>query len=1040
MKKSVLLLSSLLVVTLLAGCGPKKTPTKSSEESSDGSGKIISRDSTESSEPEVSYEDTDYHGKVKVYYHNDAGDYANKRIWAWQTGVDGVEYQFDNQTSPDEYGVYKIFDLSQAPWAGTISTEFCFIIKNQATWTGQSTDTICAYGRFKPFEEEGMITIYSCEGEGGNIDTYTKREDALGDRIGTAKFTDWRTLHIAGAGTQGDRPAAEVGLVSSYEIYAFDSSYYALNAEDRAIQKPRYLVKSGTGASTNEFDIKFDEDVLPYVNYTIEARMVSNPGKVKAKSASFTSLFDTPEFQKGGKYVYTGKDLGVSNATHESVTFKVWAPTSSRVQVRLYWAGTPGDLFDEFDASANWGSAYDMAYTDHGVWALTLEGDYLIPDEPAFYTYIVTNSAGTQEVIDPYAQSSGINGKRGTIVDWDELEVPEDFDKVASGQLLTDITSPNQLSVYEAHIRDLTMDSSWQGTSRRGTYSAFVESGTVYHDEASGKTVTTGFDHIAETGIKAVQLLPVFDQDNDERWLDAKDKPVSEFREYTKAEGSIIAKAPAYNWGYNPLNYNCVEGSYATNPFDGVSKIYEFRNLVTEFAKKDIRVIMDVVYNHFASINGNPLQKIVPDYYLRRTADGSYFDGTGVGNVTASERPMMSKFIVDSCVFWAEKYNIKGFRFDLMGCIDTETMKDVKAALYDVDPDIVVYGEGWSGYGGPGLSSKYKACSTENVYQELYDCRGKGVVGCFNDRFRDGMKGNTKDGDVTPAYGFLSQGSEHLNNETKARAAEGIIGANVDNKDSRRGMNPYQAVSYVACHDNYTLYDQLNYCIKGASTADIDDTTGDVFKACVAANAACFYNQGIAFLNGGDEIFRQKVMTPSDPMIGKMRESYAHKSDKYGSWIEGDGIELASGNWLVRNSYQYGDDVNSFKWDRKVKYYDYYLKMKEAIIGRNEMMSTLFGRSFDELKDHSINNVFNSTYDDGGKPLIADYLKGRNNQNYFIVLGGRMSGNVEDLGCGNCNIEVIYASTNDHTKGQKFTITNEKLGAFKYEFLVVRSY
>ena len=160
MKNRLLLFSALMIGALLTSCGGKKTPAQSSvNPSGDTSQPISSKDSDQTSEPEASYEDTDYHGKVKVYYHNDAGDYANKRIWAWQTGVDGVEYQFDNQTSPDEYGVYKVFDLSQAPWAGTISTEFCFIIKNQATWTGQSTDTICAYGRYVPFEEDGMITI-----------------------------------------------------------------------------------------------------------------------------------------------------------------------------------------------------------------------------------------------------------------------------------------------------------------------------------------------------------------------------------------------------------------------------------------------------------------------------------------------------------------------------------------------------------------------------------------------------------------------------------------------------------------------------------------------------------------------------------------------------------------------------------------------------------------------------------------------------------------------------------------------------------------
>ena len=1001
-------------------------------------------------------EDIAYNGKLKVYYHNDAGDYATKRIWAWGNGVDGAEYQFDNQNNPDDFGVYKVFDLSQGVWAKMVSTTFSFIIKQQGTWDGQSTDTICPFSKFQSTMEDGVMTIYSCEGEGGNIDTFVTKKEALGDRVASAYFTDWNKLHVVGGGAQDGRAADVIGKVDSYEVYAYDSEYLQMDREEQAANKNKYLVAKSEPSfgKTNEFDISFSEEIKPYLSYTIEAKMVSDTTRTKSKVASYARLFDTQTFAT--KYSYTGNDLGskvlYDDDGNSIYRFKLWAPTSSRVQVKIYSSGTPGDMFPEFESDANIGRTYDMQLGNNGVWQADVADYFYRPKSPHFYTYLVTNSAGTNEICDPYATSTGLSGKRAAIIDWDKIEAPENWDKVNSGAdgFLTKISRPNELSVYEAHIRDLTADSSWNGKEIPGTYNAFVEEGTSY--TANGKTVTTGFDHIKEMKVKAIQLLPVFDSDNDERWKDDKGEYVTYNLEYQQR---IQKEAPGYNWGYNPQNYNAVEGAYSSNPTDGVTKIKEFRNLVTKCAENDIRVIMDVVYNHFASVNGNPLNKAVPGYFLRTGADGSYYDGTGCGNVTASERPMMRKFIVDSVCQWATNYKVKGFRFDLMGCIDVGTMRAVKDALYDIDPEIVVYGEGWAGLGDggfgdvvykhyPSSDSNNWPSTTANVYSKLYD-NGKGSVGCFNDCFRDTMKGNTVYDDIIPGGGYLTG---DLNNEIKKGLAEGILGAS-----EWHGQNNEQSVNFAACHDNYTVFDQLNYKNYSQTAADKDNpANNDVIQACVAANATAILNQGIAFINGGDEIFRQKVMTTSNTdakLIAKMEESIrtetAEWDDEQGhhkkNYKVGDGVKMSSGAYLVRNSYQYGDGVNSYKWDRKVKFFDYYEQIKEASLIRNQYMNNLFGRPYADIAERGVNNVFGSTYDDPSAPMLACYLQGKKDMgNYYVVLGGKFyDSDWKDLNCGNCNIEVIYSSSKAHTKGAKFTITNEKLGAGRFEYLLVKS-
>ena len=1066
-KKLFILSLPFLTLATLTGCNQQQQPTSGGNTDS---GALTSIDySSGAQQEEEQYEDMAFNGKLKVYYHNDTANYANKRIWPWANGVaPNTEFLFDNQTEPDDFGVYKIFDLSQGVWAGMVSTTFSFIIKDAGSWDGQSTDTICPFGRFASQMEGDMMTIYACDGEGGNVDTFTNKKAALGDRVASAYFSDWHTLHVVGGGAQDERDPSVIGKVYSYELYAYDRDYQAMDREEQALNKSRYLVsKSVSVVDSNEFDIALEEEVKPQLAYTLEARMADDPGRVKSKVASFNKLFDTQNFLD--KYTYDGKDLGASVVDHvgnkASCVFKLWAPTSSRVQVKVYLGGTPGDLFPTFEPVENFGKEYDMELGQYGVWQLKVDNLYL-DSQNYFYTYIVTNSSGTNEVVDPYATSTGLNGKRGVIIDWDSIAKPVGWDNITSrteanpSGLLSDIVYDNELSIYEAHIRDLTMDSSWHGEQVPGTYNAFVEEGTTFG--VSNASVTTGFDHIKEMGVNAIQLLPVFDQDNDERWEDATGEPLVYNVDYE--QGNIVTPSD-YNWGYNPQNYNAIEGSYSTNPADGIVKINEFRNLVQKCADNDIRVIMDVVYNHFASVNGHPLNKVVPGYFLRLTESGSAYDGTGCGNVTATERKMMSKFVVDSVCHWAKNLKIKGFRFDLMGCIDVETMKNVKIALYEIDPDIVVYGEGWAGLGDAGfydvVNSKkmYKdlrRASLSGIYKYLQNIKNAegvnvGHVGGFSNGFRNGLKGDIVS-DIYPEKGFLSMTSNEVNSNIKWKVSEGLLGANgwgyedncywksKENHDGAdSGFNNEQTVSYVTCHDNYGLFDQMQYTIKSEHTADVDTRNADVLNACVAAEAAALLNQGISFIQGGDEIFRQKVIKPDDEHFSKMVESFGTRYRPDGStYLVGDGVEMDSGNWLVRNGYQYGDKVNSFKWDRKLTYKSYYEKIKEASLLRNSLRGNLLARPYAEIAGRTVNNVFDSVYWNEHGQLVACYLQGKmDGANYYMLIGGRLSGGDALLSSTRQHIETIYSSTGYHDGG--FDMNDDNLGIGKFEFALVKA-
>jgi pullulanase len=466
-----------------------------------------------------------------------------------------------------------------------------------------------------------------------------------------------------------------------------------------------------------------------------------------------------------------------------------------------------------------------------GTWVCEIEGD----KHGVYYTYSVTVEGETKEAVDPYAKALGVNGNRGMIIDLDSTD-PEGWDKDKH------VTVPNNTDavIYELHVRDTTIDES-SGVENKGKYLGLTEKGTK---TASGKA--TGLDYIKELGITHVQIMPMYD--------------------YATVDESKL-DTPQFNWGYDPKNYNAPEGSYSTDPYNGEVRVEEAKEMIQAFHEEGIGVIMDVVYNHMYSAQDSCLDNTVPDYYFRMDGE-KYTNGSGCGNEVASERSMARKFIVDSCVYWVTEYHVDGFRFDLMGCIDQETMLAIRAALDEIDPNIIILGEGWTG-GTSGL-----VANEQTNKRVTYKVPG---VAAFSDDIRDAIKGSVFD---SYDNGFISgKDGQEIGIKYGVVAAVEHSGINYSAYEKTTGAwagQPGQCITYSSCHDNLTLWDKIYY--------SAPDATEEAKLSMNKLSAAIIYTaQGVPFMLSGEEILRTKPIEGSD--------EFSH------------------------NSYNLNDYTNSIKWD-----------------------------------------------------------------------------------------------------------------------------
>lgn len=492
---------------------------------------------------------------------------------------------------------------------------------------------------------------------------------------------------------------------------------------------------------------------------------------------------------------YSGNDLGAVYSK-SSTTFKVWAPSASGVALKLYQTGSSSKEL----------SVTSMTKGDKGVWSITLNGDR----KNMYYTYLVTVDGVTRETADIYARAAGVNGNKSMVVDLAGTN-PQGWDK--DKHILCD--NPTDAVVWEVHVRDFSVSEvSGISDKNKGKYLAFTENGTSLNGE--GKFPTC-IEYLKQLGVTHVQLLPVYD--------------------YATVDESDTASGQ-FNWGYDPKNYNVPEGSYSTDPFDGNVRINEFKQMIMALHNAGIGVIMDVVYNHMYAAKGSWFDNTVPDYYFRQKPDGTLSDGSGCGNETASEHLMYRKFMTDSILYWVNEYHIDGFRFDLMGVHDVETMNGIRKALDTQVKDgskIIMYGEPWT---GGALGTSVDTCVKSNI-QKL-DNR----IGAFNDNFRDAVKGHVFN---ALEEGFIQNGSE------KASLQAGITANTLTNIWANQ---PSQAVSYTSAHDNYTLYDKLVLSVKNDMSYDKrDETLVDMNKMAAALTLT---SQGISFMQAGEEFARTK--------------------------------------------------------------------------------------------------------------------------------------------------------------------------------------
>jgi pullulanase len=501
---------------------------------------------------------------------------------------------------------------------------------------------------------------------------------------------------------------------------------------------------------------------------------------------------------------YYENDLELVYTPQQSI-FTLWAPSADNVRLNLYSSGEAGDPEEQLE----------MDIADNGTWCIHIDRDL----KGSFYTFqIEKDGKWLDETPGIWAKAVGINGNRAAVIDWNETN-PEGWESDQSPEL----KMYSDIILYELHHRDFSIDPN-SGIEHKGKFLALTETGTKTPEGES-----SGLDHLKELGVTHIHILPSFDFATiDERKLE-KNK---------------------YNWGYDPKNYNVPDGSYSTDPVTPTTRIREFKEMVKSLHQNGFRIVLDVVYNHTASTEHSNSDLTVPGYFYRQNPDGSYSNASGCGNETASEREMVRHYIIESVKFWAKEYHIDGFRFDLMGIHDIDTMNQLREELLKIDPTIFVYGEGWVAADSP-LPFEQRAVK-ENV-------RKMKGISVFNDEFRDGLKGSTFD-EQEPGYA-----SGNINGHFEP-VKYGIVGGTQHPQVDYSGLlycdGPYaaapsQMINFVSCHDGYTLVDKLKLSVQGEHSEE------ELVPIDKLIHTVLLTSQGIPFIRGGEEIMQDKQGEPN---------------------------------------------------------------------------------------------------------------------------------------------------------------------------------
>ena len=703
----------------------------------------------------------DHENSIIIHYFRDDGDYKNWSLWLWAKNKDGDQYKFKYG---DDYGGVAVEDISTFFESTEKGAELGFIVRDGSWNKDVAEDRFVLLSELTP-DEKGNYEFW----------LYTNVS-----RIYTTRPTTVAYLSTCGFEADGKlNLVAGAGKINGIELFKDGVSILAKTYEGvTSVQET--LTEAPTVESAYTVKVTYDKNVVE--EYPVSTR----------------KLYETEEFSRA--YNYDGNDLGVTY-TSEISTFKVWSPVSKAIDLKIYDTGTPAALAtDDHPGSDTPYKTVPMVKGEKGVWSVDVAEDLA----GKYYTYSVTNYLyQDQEIVDPYAKAVGVNGLRGMILDLNTTD-PEGWASVTPRQI-----DRKAMVVWECHIADLSSSETWGGTPANAKkYAGFHESGTTYSDGET--TVRTGFDHVKELGVNAVQILPMFDQANDET-------------------------NPEFNWGYNPLNYNAPEGVYSSDPYDGAVRIRELKSLIADYTNAGINIIMDVVYNHVNSVTGQNFDVLMPYYYFRYDEQGNLSNGSGCGNETASDHYMFSKFMIDSATYWAEEYKLGGFRFDLMGLHDLDTMEELTLAVKSINPGAVIYGEPWSGGTSPLPSTKAADQANTSKFEGY---------GSFSDSIRDNLiSGGLNDKSTTGWATVAAGGKVGAKGLKLVSAMQGVHDGVTD---------PDKTVSYASCHDNYTLFDRA----KAAHPTGIEDA--ELAKMAELANAVVLTSQGTAFILSGEEMLRTK--------------------------------------------------------------------------------------------------------------------------------------------------------------------------------------
>ncbi len=676
---------------------------------------------------------------VRIHYLREDGNYGDWDVWAWADGQGGAAYAFS--ADADKNGAVATVTLTQS------TPKLGFIVR-KPDWSAK--DPTDCEDRFVDLSSvvSGTVEVYAVS---GTMDFTTNFDAAerglkLKNAVADSKTNVNFTYTMA--------PGEEVISVDDFIITSAAGARIAVSAMEMTSDVAGKLTLAEELDYSKEYTVEFRGAVIKLV---------------------LPDYFSSEEFES--LYTYDGDDLGAT-IVNGGTNFRVWAPTAQKVELNIYAAGDGGEAEQ----------VVNMTASEKGTWVAAADGNL----SGKYYTYTAYfDGKVNKDIVDPYARSVGVNGKRGMILDLASTN-PAGWD----ADTRKTYKNATDMEIYEVHVRDFSMYED-SGITNKGKYLAFTERGTKTKDG-----IPTGVDHLVDLGITSVHILPSYDYGSvDETKLDQ----------------------PQFSWGYDPVNYNAPEGSYSTDPYHGEVRVNEYKQMVKGLHDAGLGVIMDVVYNHTYTTD-YCFNQLVPGYFYRAGQNTS-----GCGNDVASERSMVRKFIVDSVSYWASEYHLDGFRFDLMGILDVDTMNAVRQAVNKIDPDIVIYGEGWAMNCRP----------SKDVHMANYNYASETPgIAFFSDTIRDLIKGSVFEAEDP---GFAN--GEYSNYLDVLEAIQ---------YTKSWSPAPTQIIHYVDCHDNYTLWDKIR-------SSNPDDSEADQIRQNKLAALMIQTSQGIPFMMSGEEFLRTKV-------------------------------------------------------------------------------------------------------------------------------------------------------------------------------------